>query len=198
MGAVDGLPNERPTHREVVAPFCLDTTEVSVRDYDACVRAHSCFAAGRDALCNSDVADREVQPINCVTWAQADRFCRWAGKRLPSAIEWEYAARGPEARPFPWGSALPADDVCWHRAWNGGTCPIGTHAGDRSPFGMVDMGGNVAEWTATRAGPGFAVAAYELRGGDWSTDKPEGLRASRRQELPGSTQGGTIGFRCAK
>jgi len=195
MGAVDGFTNERPTHREAVASFCLDITEVSVQDYRGCVRAHGCFTPARDDLCNTDAG---TQPVNCVTWSQADRFCRWTGKRLPTSIQWEYAARGSEGRRFPWGNSAAPPDVCWHRGWNGGTCAVGTHAGDRSPFGILDMAGNVAEWTATRAGPGFATVAYEIRGGDWSTDQPDLLRASRRSEMPGSSQGNTLGFRCAK
>jgi len=196
MGSVDGLLDERPPRHRDVGTFCMDALEVTVRDFVACVKARRCFAPSTGTFCNG--SGDAAHPVNCVTWQQADSYCRWMSKRLPSEVEWEYAARGSEGRVFPWGNAEPGPDVCWRRAWNAGSCPVGAHGGDRSPFGALDMAGNVEEWTASPAGKGIVGSAHVIRGGDWSEDHASELRGARRREMPDSAQGDRLGFRCAK
>jgi formylglycine-generating enzyme required for sulfatase activity len=114
---------------EHVAPFLLDTTEVTVAGYAACVQAGKCRPAAAtiqkkwskvefpevwSAQCNRDRADRADHPVNCVDWDQAREYCAWSGKRLPTSAEWEWAARnGKKGTRYPWGKAAPAERPCW-------------------------------------------------------------------------------------
>lgn len=159
-----------------VASFVIDTTEVTVGVYRRCVEAGTCTAVRvlsnpATSDCNWDPArfGRKLEepaqhPANCITFQQANAYCHWAGKRLPTSDEWEAAARAPDARTYPWGTA-PAPDVsiypigrgrnkapdnayvaCWR---NPGTCRVGTDT--PTPLGLRDMAGNVSEWTSDAA-----------------------------------------------
>jgi formylglycine-generating enzyme required for sulfatase activity len=103
--------------------FCIDLSEVTVAQYDACVKEGACAVAASavewvgiqphdhavwDGFCNEGKADRATHPINCVAWDQARAFCKHEDKRLPSEAEWELAARGSEGRTFPWGTDRPS------------------------------------------------------------------------------------------
>jgi formylglycine-generating enzyme required for sulfatase activity len=122
MGSNDGESDERPVHDVQLNAFCIDLSEVTVAQYDACVKDGGCAAASRtvdwasiqphdhavwDGFCNEGKADRAMHPINCVASDQARAFCKHQDKRLPSESEWELAARGSEGRAFPWGSDRP-------------------------------------------------------------------------------------------
>ena len=94
-----------------------------------------------------------------VTWGEAVRFCEWRGGDLPTEAQWEYAARGSDGRRYPWGNDPPDSDTT---RWSGGQCegqcprvegPVATHPRDASPFGVLDMAGNVAEWARDWYGP---------------------------------------------
>jgi formylglycine-generating enzyme required for sulfatase activity len=109
MGSSDANapPNERPPYAVTVKPFSIDRTEVTVREYRACVDKKRCATPRRThAACTYDLGDPDL-PINCVRWSDADTYCRAIGKRLPTEAEWEFAARGPSAHAYPWGSARP-------------------------------------------------------------------------------------------
>jgi formylglycine-generating enzyme required for sulfatase activity len=128
MGAPGGIYGDTGSIVRV-AKFLLDTTEVTVAQYAACVRAKACRPAGAEihkkwtkvespevwsALCNRDRADRADHPVNCVDWTQARDYCAWAGKRLPTSEEWEWAARnGAKGTRYPWGKAAPEERPCW-------------------------------------------------------------------------------------
>ncbi|MFT3771700.1 MAG: bifunctional serine/threonine-protein kinase/formylglycine-generating enzyme family protein [Minicystis sp.] len=223
-------------------PFYLDKAEVTVRDYEQCVAQRMCSAAEHVAVtaesapgvaadaapaapsefvetwskrCN-DAPGRKAldQPMNCVDFSQAESFCRWRGRRLPTEAEWELAARGAEGRAFPWGADAPTcDRACYDK--NGpcraateevATCASQSHKGDRTPEGIFDLGGNVSEWvsdgwSATPAGgvdpkgdPSSPVRV--IRGGNF-LDAAERLSATARDLKAPVTAFVNIGFRCA-
>lgn len=151
-----------------VQRFCVDTTEVTTAAYGACVRAGACTPAivGDGGGCNLTRADRADHPINCTTWAQAQAYCGWVGKRLPDDDEWIWAARGgTPSNLHPWGNAPPdATRACWDRKGQG-TCPIGSAPAGASPAGVLDLIGNVAEWT--RGHSEGIGGRGRLRGGSW-------------------------------
>ena len=203
MGAVDGEPDEKPVHSVKVDAFELDVNEVSTGDYQACVTSGKCTPAGTDGHCNSGHSDRLADPINCVDWTQATAYCANAGKRLPTEEEWEYAARGTDARKFPWGNTAPTAEVtCWNRfAKHEGTCRIGTTNG-KSPFGIADMAGNVWEWTSSAycdyPSTSCSGSRRVNRGGGWNADEPAILRAANRIWAAPDHRNSNLGFRCAR
>jgi len=153
MGCVPGdaacEPDESPAHAVTLGAFALDRTEVTEAAYAACVAAGACTSpAATDRMgrpCPYDPPARAAYPVVCVTWAQAAACCAWAGKRLPSEAEWEKAARGPGERIYPRGQT--AD--CAHANYLGcgaALAPVGSYPSGASPYGAVDLSGNVTEW----------------------------------------------------
>jgi formylglycine-generating enzyme required for sulfatase activity len=227
--------------------FCMDQSEVTVAAYGPCVAAGACPARSsvdalgveqgwrelHDGFCNYGTA-RTAHPMNCVAFDDAAAFCRWAGKRLPSAEEWEYAARGSDGRPFPWGPeppgpkrlngcgkecaaplrkletehhlGAPRSTQTMYPGSDGwlATAPVGSFPDGRSPFGLEDMAGNVAEWTASVAPP-QSPSSDELgrivRGGAWDlADASAGSPAhpGRGSALAPRARLDTVGFRCVR
>src|SRR5207244_4483483 len=149
--------------------------------------------------------DRGNHPINCVDLRQAAAYCAWAGKRLPSEREWEYAAKGgQDDRRFSWGEEDPTEkNSCYHHPF--GSCPVGSFAA--GGFGLRDMTGNVWEWTQTEFLPYPSHAAidpivdkkqYAYRGGSWSRRFPKWLRNELRNRYQPNEWSASIGMRCAK
>ena len=178
--------------------YCLDTTEVTIAAYAQCVEAKKCSVPEpptslrtRDlsAACNWKVAGREQHPANCVTWEQAFGYCASIGRRLPAAPEWDWAARGrDERRDLPWKDA-PATPPPAAAGEDDGfpfTAPVGSFPAGASRDGLLDMAGNVAEWTLNLRD----ASSHFTMGG--SFDDEPGLRvASRLSADP------TTGLRCA-
>jgi formylglycine-generating enzyme required for sulfatase activity len=125
MGSPDseGDADEYPIHEVTLSAYCIDKTEVTVKAYAACVVDKRCTSAPfteysiaytpgdvkrHSQFCNRD--DRPDHPIHCIDWNQATVYCQWAGGRLPTEAEWEYAARGPDGRTYPWGSDAPTPE----------------------------------------------------------------------------------------
>jgi formylglycine-generating enzyme required for sulfatase activity len=204
MGASDGEDDERPVRTESVDGFSIGRTETTVADYRRCEAAHACTPTAPKANCNEGVPGREKHPINCVTAMQAAAFCAWAGARLPTEREWEYAGRGTDGRRYPWGNAAPNNQLCWDgvgsdrgRGKRTSTCPVGSYTGGASPFGALDMAGNVWEWTSD-VSTDHSDVVQMTRGGTWFTYDALDVRMPLRMRVyPGAKNFG-IGFRCAR
>jgi formylglycine-generating enzyme required for sulfatase activity len=141
-------------------------------------------------------AGAERRPAACVTWQGANDYCRGRGKRLPTSAEWELAAKGPQGRPFPWGAERPTTEGV---AFGGEAGPlagprdVASSVLDRTPEGVFDLGGNVAEWVGDDGGDGRKA----LRGGSWHSASACKLLGSGTALRPAKTYGKDLGFRCA-
>lgn len=225
MGSNSGSRGERPEHRvRITRPFYVDSTEVTVEAFAACVRDHGCTAPryhrGRApssaTTCNS-ITDPSFarQPVNCVSYEQAVGYCKHEGKRLPTEAEWEYAARGTDGRAYPWGEGEPrscrfaitsgAEGPCGARK---GTYEVATTVDGKSPFGLFDMAGNVWEWVAddwASYGKDEVVdpilpprsSKGVIRGGSWDYSSAA-AKTYTRMPLDRSYALNNVGFRCAK
>ncbi|HEY3820147.1 MAG TPA: SUMF1/EgtB/PvdO family nonheme iron enzyme [Polyangiaceae bacterium] len=211
MGSEAGEPDEMPVHSAHVAAFELDATEVTVAEYSECVRAGGCIPAGNVVgwpgvtfaeqqlskdICNMDRPDRQDHAVNCVDWSMAVAYCRWAGKRLPSEEEWEYAACGGDC---------DATKAQTGRLMGGAarwpfTAPVASSW--PGPFGLYDMAGNVWEWTASPYcaydHPGCSDPRRVVRGGSWSLVDYLFVRLTDRSPSDASTRNTNLGFRCAE
>lgn len=158
----DDVGNEHPQHEVVMQPYCIDKTEVMVKAYAACVAAGACSTTTAES-CHREA--RLAHPVNCVDWEQAKAYCKWAGKRLPTEAEWEYAARGNDDRTYPWGEDEPTQANVANAAnvAVGRTLPVGSFPKGASPFGVLDMVGNGLAWTASAYRP----YAEHMDSADW-------------------------------
>jgi len=213
MGSELGEPDEMPVHPARVAPFEMDLTEVTVSQYTTCVRAGACAPAGAVVrwpgvtgedeqlskdMCNEDRPDRQNHAINCVDWSMADAYCRWAGKRLPTEEEWEYAACGGDCNAV-MHSQVGRAAVRGAARWPF-TARVATTA--PGPFGLYDMAGNVWEWTASHYcrydHPDCDDRRRVVRGGSWSMVDYLFVRLTDRSPSDPATRNTNLGFRCAK
>lgn len=184
-------PDEMPYRSVAVRAFAIDRTEVTQSAYARCVGARRCSAPSEEF----DPTSKPNLPVTFVTWEQADEYCRWNGRRLPTESEWEKAARGGDGRLYPWGNETPSCArthflECGDRPRAVGELPAGA-----SPFGALDMAGNVMEWTADRY-EATSELFHVQRGGSFLGD-PQTLRVSNRVKgfpVPLSN----VGFRCAR
>ena len=145
--------DEKPGRKVYLDAFEIDRTEGTVAQYRACVEAGRCPHPQTDEYRNWGKSGRDDHPINGVSWSDANTYCRWAGKQLPTEAQWEKAARGTDGRVYPWGDekascryAVMDDGGSGCRTF--GTMPVGSKPAGASPYGALDMAGNVLEWTA--------------------------------------------------
>jgi serine/threonine-protein kinase len=151
MGAdTGGEPDEHPAHTVDLPGYYLDLTEVTNVAWGRCVAAGACpppdaNSAGRNGFSGDTRFRGPRQPVSAVSWDGARAYCGWLGKRLPSEAEWEKAARGTDARRYPWGNDEPTADRAVFGA-TGITADVGTHPRGDGPYGHHDLAGNVWEW----------------------------------------------------
>jgi formylglycine-generating enzyme required for sulfatase activity len=148
---------------------------------------------------------RADHPVVLVTWAQADAYCAWRGKqvgaprRLPTSAEFEKAARGAMGMTFPWGEDYDATKLASRAGGTDDTAAVGSFPAGASPFGVLDMAGNVYEWTSTPWPTGTDAAratAMTVKGSAW--DDWAGLgRGAQRHGRPKTIRHAIVGFRCA-
>jgi len=187
------LAPERPRREISLGPFLIDRFPVTRAGY-----IRFCRATGHDWPLADSVAPSRL-PVTMVSAADAEAYAAWAGKRLPTEAEWEFAARGTRGLVYPWGDRwMP--DYCNNNARNVpngmGITPVDAYPRGASPCGVQDMSGNVCEWTSTSYG---SPATRVVKGGFWRQHEPYRFRAAcRLMSQLGENRQDYIGFRCAR
>lgn len=205
--------DELAPQREVyVDEFLIDVFEVSVRQYASFLEATG-RAGAPEGWNDVDVRVHANKPVVDIDWLDAQAYCRWAGRRLPTSAEWEKAARGTDARPYPWGHGAPTIELANYRNASPGIyeglADVGSHPRGRSPYGVEDFAGNAAEWVAdwfsesykrgdTRNPRGPDEGFHkEIRGGG-RHDHEQNLVLTNRFHAEPEHRAADIGFRCAQ
>lgn len=207
-----GDDDESPRREIYVDAFYLDTYEVTTARYAKFLEATG--SVRRPEQWEDLAPDRDGGlPVVGVDWRDADAYCRWAGRRLPTEAEWEKAARGTDGRAYPWGNDEPtaararfAGDQT--SPYKGGRATVGSHPAGESPYGVHDLSGNAAEWVADWYAEGFARndvrnprgpetgTARVIRGGGWR-DPAGRIKSTKRYFASPENTSDDIGLRCA-
>jgi formylglycine-generating enzyme required for sulfatase activity len=208
-----GGDNEKPYHKVYLDGYYIDKYPVTNEQYKK-----FCDATGhkypkywkKGLFSTNDLPDKlRNHPVVDVSWNDIQEYCKWAGKELPTEAQWEKAARGTDGRIYPWGNGWDASKACYKQS---STCAVGSYPQGASPYGVMDMAGNVWEWCRdwydanyyanspdhNPTGPDSGKSRV-VRGGSCFTGDPGGLRVSGR--IPGGPSvGGEIdsGFRCIR
>ena len=175
--------------KTAASTYCLDRTEVTLGSYLECVGKALCSNVGEGRDCNRDSLATQLHPVNCVDAKQSEAYCAGQGKRLPTEDEWEWAARGGKA-----GARDLGPGTCWSGGMpQRGTCPVDRRGAEENALGLVDMAGNVAEWTSSGTDD-----ARTVRGGGWGSTAAGDLAPTARHVVTPATRNAGLGFRCAK
>jgi len=162
MGSADSDPDadayrdEKPQHRVYLDGYWIDKTEVTNAMYAKCVQAGACAASrntsspARSSYYGNPAYDN--YPVVYISWNDAQEYCAWVGRRLPTEAEWEKAARGTDGRRYPWGNDWDAGKLNSRDAGPKDTTAVGSYPAGASPYGALDMAGNVWEWVADWSG----------------------------------------------
>jgi formylglycine-generating enzyme required for sulfatase activity len=206
----DAQRDEQPQHMVYLDAFWIDRTEVTNAMYAKCVKAGACQAPWNSSSDTIGDPRFDNYPVAGMTWQRAKVYCEWAGRRLPTEAEWEKAARGTDGRVYPWGNMPPDPQRLNYNANLGGTTEVGSYPAGASPYGALDMAGNLWEWVADwydndyyassppSNPPGPPPQAYHsCRGGSWNNTAPFVRAAYRGNDDPGKCDG-LVGIRCAR
>jgi formylglycine-generating enzyme required for sulfatase activity len=208
----EAMPDEQPQHRVTLDGFWIDRTEVTNAQFVQFLNEHGnsglegvkMIVLDQGYTRISQAGDRFVTteaaldlPVVMVTWHGAAAYCQWAGGRLPTEAQWEYAARGPEGNRYPWGNAPPTCDLANYGDCNRAAAQVGSRPAGASWCGALDIAGNVWEWVTDWFGP-YSGRPQEnptgpasghvpvLRGAGWHSP-PWELRAAYRQHEVSAT-----------
>ena len=222
--------HEKPQHSVYLEDFWIDQTEVTIDMFARFVNETSYQTAAetngygyiwvdsqwqtlpdanwRDPA-NNNLFGNGNMPVSQVSWHDAQAYCAWAGRRLPTEAEWEKAARGTDGRTFPWGNLSPDDSMLNFNQTSGVTM-VGNYPDGASPYGALDMSGNVWEWTADWYSSEYYISAPSnnptgpssgqlrvLRGGGWNSSM-QNVRVTNRDISGPEYYNYILGFRCAK
>jgi formylglycine-generating enzyme required for sulfatase activity len=222
------VSDETPQHAVYLDAFWIDRVEVTNARYVRFLNdleEHAGACGGHDCA-ETQVEDRYSHilyqeggyvvergfgdhPVTQVSWYGAEAYCAWVGARLPTEAEWEKAARGVDGRAYPWGDGPPKCDRAQYGDCGGATVPVGSRSAGASPYGLLDMAGNVWEWVADWYDPAYYGSSPAdnpqgpdsgvrkvFRGGSWGYP-PAFLRTSDRARNRPTYAGFNVGFRCA-
>ncbi len=218
MGSDEGYDDEKPVHDVYLDAYWIDRTEVTNAQYRQCVEGGAC---PEPECWGDDRFNGPDHPVVCVSWEDAVAYCQWAGARLPTEAEWEKAARGTDGREYPWGDTFDGtrlnycDANCEFEHKDTGvddgyaqTAPVGSYPAGASPYGALDMAGNVWEWVANWYAEGYYGRSPErnptgpesgearvLRGGSWLNYSSRARCAYRNRDIPDDGFSSS-GFRC--
>lgn len=220
---MDGPGNidETPRHRVYLDTYLMDKYEVTNAQYKAFTdatnhRTPKLWKVPVEGHGMTYPPEKADHPVVYVDWYDAQAYCHWAGKRLPSEQEWEKAARGTEGWIFPWGDRFDTKKANSPQRWlsrdqKGDTMPVGRFEDGKSPYGLYDMAGNVYEWTSSwyKPYPGnqefnahYGEKNKILRGGSWYDCLSYGCGLStptyNRSRFAPAIRNKGFGFRCAK
>jgi serine/threonine-protein kinase len=214
MGSDAYEDDEKPAHLVTLDAFWIDKFEVTNAMYALCVKAARCPAPSDKSSSSKSIYYGNPQfenfPVIYVSWENANVYCKWAGRQLPSEAQWEKAARGSDGRVYPWGNVPPDKGRLNYANIVDDTTEVGKYPSGASVYGALDMAGNVMEWVSDwfeakyysvspKLNPtGPASGKYHiLRGGAWNNDEFF-VRTSYRAiwDVP-ELANNTTGFRCA-
>ena len=232
MGSIDGDKNadsdEKPQHTVYLDAFWIDKYEVTNALYKKCVDAGKCSAPRHNASYTRSSYYGNAQynnyPVISVTWDDAINYCAFSNNQLPTEAQWEKAARGTDARIYPWGNAWDGTraNFCDKNCpfdWKdkdaddkyADTAPVGGYPNGASPSGALDMAGNVLEWVADWYDPSYYASTPRnnpkgpssgqyrvVRGGSWISIMGSIRAAFRDLVIPDDRYSGDLGFRCVE
>jgi serine/threonine-protein kinase len=220
MGTDSEFKNEMPRRKVFLDAYYIDKNEVTNAEYKEFVDATGRKVPEMNAFSAVPLnwrngtypRGRADHPVVLVSWNDAEAYAKWTGKRLPTEAEWEKAARGTDGRKWPWGNTWDREKCNTAESFFNSTRPVSSFPEDRSPNGVLNMAGNVSEWTSdwysenyyssrtsnnNPAGPSDGETRV-ARGGAWDSKIASYARTGYRQDFPPNKKDANLGFRCAK